>query len=167
MIYTNNKFNHSNNYIHDLHTQIRLLNDEWPHILPQHQNSYFFKLVHDYLETATQTQLELYLKHYQPVIMASMRRAENKTQWWPSLFNFAGFTHTKAFFFNCPLPFQGCCLIVLLILDTQDGNPPTLLQTDSKLILLLMTQPPLNPHVQQGHWTCHKITAFIQHRTFV
>lgn len=50
-----------------------------------------------YFTMATLLQMELYVKHYQPVIMTILCKAEKNAQNWPSLFTFPCLTCTMAF----------------------------------------------------------------------
>lgn len=64
----------------ELQTCIQLLHNKHSHMLTQHRNSYFFEDLEFYLTMSMIAQMEFYIKHYQPVIMASAHQAEKNVQ---------------------------------------------------------------------------------------
>jgi hypothetical protein len=107
-IHTNNKLKGSPAKLAELQSQIRLLHSHRPKVLPQHRDTYFHADVTAYLEQSEQWQLEQYLLHYKPVILASIRREtarqRQSSATTATLFTFAGFTRHRRPTPRCPLP---------------------------------------------------------------
>ena len=73
--------------------RIRHLHDQQHKCLPGHRNLYFYSNVEEYLEQATNTQMRLYLQHYEPAIHRSIAAARQQPT--STLFRFPGFTRLQ------------------------------------------------------------------------